>query len=118
MWERPFGKDLSATTLSVTTKIWLSIGVFVLGFILTTAMQQIQGLERESRLRTTSNALFPAAQKIQAAGNLYDEMSKDLSDAILTMESPHLQQGLREGAEADRVLNEIAQVKGLSAERV
>jgi hypothetical protein len=33
--------------LSITTKIWLSIGIFVVGFLLSTAFQQVEGLKIE-----------------------------------------------------------------------
>ena len=43
---------------NITAKIWLSIGVFVLGFVLATALGQIQGHSTENTLRSTSEALF------------------------------------------------------------
>ena len=113
IWERVRGKDLS-----VTTKIWLSIGVFVLGFILTTTMQQVQGLGRESQLRVASNALFPAAQKIQTAEAAFDRMSKDFSDAVLMQEPAGLQRGQDEGRDAVRALKDLAGTRGLSPERI
>jgi len=51
--------------LNITAKIWLSIGVFVLGSVISTILGQVQGLNTESTLRTTSEALFPAAQRSQ-----------------------------------------------------
>jgi hypothetical protein len=30
--------------MTITTKIWLSIGIFVVGFLLSTALQQVEGL--------------------------------------------------------------------------
>ena len=51
--------------LNITTKIWLSVGVFALGFVLSTTLGQIQGVLTERELGTTSSALFPAAQKSQ-----------------------------------------------------
>ncbi len=104
--------------MSLTTKIWLSIGIFVLGFILTTAMQQVQGLKRESELRIASNALFPAAQKIQTAEAAFDRMSKDFSDAVLTQESSGIELGQDEGRDAGRLLKDLAGIAELSCERV
>ena len=51
------------TRLNITAKIWLSIGVFVLGFVVSTVLEQVQGLSTEGTLRTTAQALFPAAQR-------------------------------------------------------
>jgi signal transduction histidine kinase/CheY-like chemotaxis protein len=113
MWKRLSGKNRS-----VTTKIWLSIGIFVLGFILNTAMQQVQGLEREREMRIASNALFPAAQRIQSAEAAFDRMSKNFSDAVLTQEPSGLRQGQAEGKAAVAILGELGGIRGLAPERI
>ena len=51
--------------LNITAKIWLSVGVFILGYMLSMALGQMQGREARASLRTTSEALFPAAQRSQ-----------------------------------------------------
>jgi hypothetical protein len=111
-------KRLSSQTLSLTTKIWLSIGIFVLGFILTTGMQQVQGLARESQLRIASNALFPAAQKIQTAEAAFDRMSKEFSYAVMTQEPAGLQRGQDQGRDAVRLLKELAGTGGVAPDRI
>ena len=37
--------------MNITTKIWLSVGVFALGFVLSTTLGQIQGLLAERELQ-------------------------------------------------------------------
>jgi hypothetical protein len=51
--------------LNITTKIWLSVGVFILGYVLSTALSQVQGNQARTSLRATSEGLFPAAQRSQ-----------------------------------------------------
>ena len=53
--------------LSITSKIWLSIGIFVVGFLFSTALQQVEGLKIEEGLRLTAEGLFPAARKSHEA---------------------------------------------------
>jgi hypothetical protein len=53
--------------MNITAKIWLSVGVFGLGYIVSTSLGQIQGVLTERELAATSSALFPAAQKSQEA---------------------------------------------------
>lgn len=53
--------------LNITAKIWLSVGVFILGYVLSTALSQIQGHETRAELQVTSDSLFPAAQRGQEA---------------------------------------------------
>ena len=50
--------------LTITAKIWLSIGIFVVGFVLSTALGQIQGRSTESALRLSSEALFPRLRAV------------------------------------------------------
>jgi len=47
-------KGLNFHGLSITAKIWLSIGIFTLGFVLSTFLGQVQGRATEKALRTTS----------------------------------------------------------------
>ena len=49
--------------LRIGAKIWLSIGIFVLGFIICIVLEQLQGLSTDKVLQTTSEGLFPAAKR-------------------------------------------------------
>ena len=51
----------------IAGRIWLSVGVFVAGTLLSLAVSQIESVRAEARLRLTSEALFPAAQNGQRA---------------------------------------------------
>jgi len=53
--------------LNIIAKILLSVGVFIFGHLLATALSQIQGREARASLRATSEALFPAARRSQEA---------------------------------------------------
>ena len=61
--------------LNITAKIWLSVGVFILGYVISTALGQIQGAEARASLRATSDALFPAAQRSQEAESAFQRMA-------------------------------------------
>jgi hypothetical protein len=76
---------------NITTKIWLSIGVFVLGFVIATVLGQIQGRGTEDALRITSQALFPAAQQSQEATSAFQRASKGFSDAVLIQDAKALE---------------------------
>ena len=60
---------------SVTTKIWLSVGVFLLGYILSVAFGQIPEPAPRTRLVRTDRTLFPSAQKAQAAEAAFQRMT-------------------------------------------
>jgi hypothetical protein len=60
--------------LNINAKIWLSIGVFVLGFVVATMLDYVHGLAAENTLRSTLEALFPAAQSSQDAAAGFQRM--------------------------------------------
>ena len=72
---------------NITIKIWLSIGAFALGYVFAVALGQIQGVAMEATLRTTSEGLFPAAQKSQEADSAFQRMAKGFGDAVMTQDA-------------------------------
>jgi len=103
--------------LNLTARIWLSIGVFVLGFVLSTVLGQVQGLTTEGTLRATSDALFPAAQRSQENEAAFQNMVKGFSDAVLVQDASGLERATGEGHKVTEGLQAIATIKGLSPER-
>ncbi len=103
--------------LGITAKIWLSIGVFILGFVIATVLGQIQGLSTESRLRATSDALFPAAQRSQESEAGFNRMIKDFGDAILLQDASALERAGQDGRQVLDSLRAIGAISGLSPER-
>jgi len=105
------------TRLNITARIWLSIGVFVLGYVLSTILGQVQGLSTESILRTTSEALFPAAQRSQDNEAAFQRMVKAFGDAVLVQDASGLDRAGEEGRHVSDGLNAIAAIRGLPAGR-
>lgn len=104
--------------LNITAKIWLSIGVFILGFVLATVLGQVQGLSTEGRLRVTANALFPAAQKGQEAEAAFQRMINGFADAVLLQDSAALDRATGDGQKVTAALNGIASIPDLQEERI
>ncbi|MEP6960944.1 MAG: ATP-binding protein, partial [Acidobacteriota bacterium] len=88
------------TMPGVTTKIWLSIGFLVLGFVFITGLLQSQGLDREQSLAETSNAAFPAAQGAQAAEAAFKNSVRLFGDAVVMQDQPALDRAGNEGRAA------------------
>jgi hypothetical protein len=95
---------------SITWKMWLSIGVFVVGFVLFTSLVQIQGISREASLKRTSDALFPAAQASQDADASFGNAVRTFGDAVITQEASGLQRAVVEGKRAVDDLRAIAAI--------
>jgi hypothetical protein len=103
--------------LNITAKIWLSIGVFVAGFVVATALGQVQGRSTENTLRTTSEALFPAAQASQHAEAAFQKVVKGLGDAVVVQDSSGLDHAAEDGRDVVKSLGSIAGISGLSKTR-
>ncbi len=104
--------------LSITAKIWLSIGIFILGYISSTALVQIQGYEREQSLKITSGALFPAAQDSQGADSAFQACIRAFSDAVVMQDNSGLERAGQQGAEAVRDLRAVEGIPKLPESRV
>jgi len=107
-------KGLNFHRLSITAKIWLSIGIFTLGFVLSTFLGQAQGRATENALRTTSATLFPAAQQSQEAEAAFQRVVKALSDAALMQDASKLDSASEQGGKVADGLRAIAAVQGVS----
>jgi methyl-accepting chemotaxis protein len=103
--------------LNITAKIWLSIGVFVAGFVVATALGQIQSRSTENTLRSTSEALFPAAQASQHAEAAFERVVKGLGDAVVMQDSSGLDRAAEDGRDAVTSLRSIAGIASLSKTR-
>ncbi|HEY7209875.1 MAG TPA: response regulator [Bryobacteraceae bacterium] len=103
---------------STRTKIWLSIGIFVLGFIFSTLLVQIQGVTRERALRATSDALFPAAQGTQDAEASFLRNIRAFEDAVVMQDASGLERAADEGRRTVDDLRTVAAIGGLSPARI
>ena len=103
--------------LNITAKIWLSVGVFILGYVISTALSQSQGAQARASLRATSDALFPAAQRSQEAEAAFQRMVKGFGDAVVMQDASALDRAATDGQQVIDGLRAVASIPGLSAER-
>ncbi len=103
--------------LNITAKIWLSVGVFILGYVLSTALSQIQGAEARASLRAASEALFPAAQRSQEAEAAFERMVKSFGDAVVMQDASALDRAAEDGQQVVAALRAVASIPGLAPGR-
>jgi len=103
--------------LNITAKIWLSVGIFVLGYVVATTLGQFQSLSTEQTLSNASNALFPAAQRSQDAESAFQRSIKGFGDAVLVQDASGLEKAGAEGKQVVEEIQALAAISGLSAER-
>lgn len=102
----------------VTTKIWMSIGVFVLGYLISVSLEQVQNYFLEARLIKTADSLFPAAQNAQSAEARFQRMVKMQRDGILTEDTAALESAKEEGQKMVSELRAMSELSGLDPERM
>jgi two-component system sensor histidine kinase/response regulator len=108
---------VNVNRLNIAARIWLSIGIFILGFLISMGLQQVQGIETEKTLRITSEVLFPSAQMSQSAEAAFYRAIKNFSDAVLVQDSGGLRHAEEEGFNAVENLRAMAAIRGLAPER-
>lgn len=99
---------------SITAKIWLSVGIFILGFVISMVLGQFHGLTTENDLRSASTALLPAVQRTQEADSAFQKMVKSFSMAIMTQDTSQLDQAAQQGRKAIESLRSVAATPALS----
>src|SRR5262249_47198488 len=109
--------DAMMRRIGLTGRIWLSLGVFVLGYLFSVAVAQIQGLRTESGLKRTNEALFPAAQRTQQAEASFERMSRAFSDAVMLEDLSALDRADEAGKEVASLLTSAAETPAMSPER-
>jgi methyl-accepting chemotaxis protein len=103
--------------LNITAKIWLSVGVFILGYVFSILLSQIQSRSARTSLRATSEALFPAAQRSQEAEAGFQRMMKGFNDAVVMQDASGLDRAAGYGHQAVAALTSVAAIQGLARER-
>lgn len=100
--------------LNITIKIWLSIGVFVLGYVLSTTLVQMQGLRTEDSLSTLAEARLSAVQRSHETEAAFQRTVKAFSDAMVTQDPSMLDGAAKEGRQVVDGLKTIAGIPALS----
>jgi len=104
-------------TLNIAARIWLSIGIFVVGFSVAMGLQQLQEMQMEQTLQATSQTTFPAAAASQRAKSEFEYSVKEFSDAVLTQDLSKLQSAGDSGWEVVTGLQDLANLPGLGESR-
>ena len=94
--------------LNITTKIWLSIGIFVLGYIISTFLGQMQGRDTEAVLRDATESLYPTAQGLQESEAGFERIVKAFGDSVVVQDASGLETARRDANRLVATLNALA----------
>src|SRR4051812_26270905 len=98
---------------SIAIKIWLSISIFVVGFICSTVLVEMQGMASENALRAAWKELFPAAQLAQDVDTAFQSAVRGFSDAVVIQDISGIDRAGHEGALALTHLRAVSAMVGL-----
>lgn len=104
-------------TTGIAAKVWLSIGIFAAGYLISIGTGQVQGYTTERRLRTTAETLFPVAQRTQDASESFLRMARNFNDAVMLEDESALDRAKQEASNTVQLLRASAALPGISAER-
>src|SRR5450759_392233 len=105
------------TQSHIQTRVWLSIGIFVLGYLFTTTVSQVEQRHAERVLAAIADAVLPAAQHGRDAEAAFQRVVKAYSDTYLIEDRSALDRATLEGARALESLKRIGAARGISPER-
>jgi PAS domain S-box-containing protein len=106
------------TRAYIQTRIWLSIGIFVLGFLFTTTVSQLEQRRAERVLADIADHVLPAAESSRDAEATFQRVVKAYSDAVVMEDRAALDRASLEGARALELLNRIGATDEAFPERI
>jgi two-component system NtrC family sensor kinase len=95
------------TRAHIQTRVWLSIGIFALGFLLTTAVSLVERRRSEQGLADIADHILPAAEYGRDADATFQRVVKAYSDAVAMKDRSALDRAGVEGALALESLNRV-----------
>ena len=113
----PVARENMMVKLKIAAKIWLSIGIFILGFIVFTVLSQVMGMSMEGKLGTLAQASYPAALRSNEAEAAFEQAVKGFAEAVVVQERSSLDRGVEGVRRTVECLNEVAGIQGLPPER-
>src|ERR1035441_8590560 len=114
---RDGSKRRSMTPAYIQTRVWLSIGIFVLGFLFTTTVSQVEQRRAERVLAAIADAGLPAVQHGRDAEGAFERVVKAYSDTFLIEDRSGLDRAASEGSRVLESLHRIGATRGISPER-
>ncbi len=103
-------------SLTITAKMWLSLGAFAAGMVLSTLLSVTQGLSAKSTLGVTA-AVLTAVEQGQAADAAFQRTLKTFNDAVLLQDRAGLEAAVKQGQEAIAALRVVASLDALARQR-
>ena len=104
-------------SFTVGIKIWISLGILILGYFVTMLVGFILGQNNEEHLLFTSESLFPASISSQSALAAFREEIKLYNDTVLMGDTDALENARKKRSEINKALASITAFEDIDAIR-
>ena len=104
--------------LSVSTKIWLSLSILIIGYSISIAIGFYLGRQTEQRLHRVAGYIYPAAKYSQAALSAFEEQVKQYKEAVLIGEESYFESARGMGKKVDESIRRVAGLKGIDPRKL
>lgn len=101
-------------SFGISVKIWLSLGILVLGYFGSMMLGFFMGRQAEVRLLIISEYLFPAAKQSQLALVAFKEEIRLFNDVVVLGEESLIESAKRKGVDAQDFLTHIVAMAHIS----
>ena len=105
------------TRAHIQTRVWLSIDIFVLGFLFTTTVSQVEQRRAERGLTDIADAFLPAAESGRDAVAAFQRVTEEYGTGFLIGDRSDLDRAGLEGRRAIKALHRIGATQGINSER-
>lgn len=103
--------------VKITTKIWGSVSLLIVGYLVTTGLNYYFGGQNERRLNLTGGTKFPASLESQMVSVEFAKVLKHYEDGVMLGELEAIETGVERRTEVVKLLREISSKDGLNVER-
>jgi methyl-accepting chemotaxis protein len=103
-------------SLGIKAKIWVSIGIFAVGYVALLVLLQWTASQTQTNMNLASNSLFPAALSAQEAEAAFQKTSKAYNDAVLLQDKKALANASKEAELVSAALQSAEDKTGFNPE--
>ena len=104
-------------SLSIGKKIWCSISILIIGYLVSMAVGMINGNNTQKQLFIVSHDLFPASQEAKEAFTEFNNQIKMYADGVLMGDEEVIASAAKHSEKVNVSLENITKLSGLSQEQ-
>ncbi len=101
-------------SMTIAKKIWVCLGILILGYFASSVFGLICSRKTDARLRHVSEYIFPASRLSQDALTFFNDQIKGYNDAVFTGDDSLFETTKMKAAETEKALKAIDSLPGIS----